>query len=247
MKKYYNSLEWGIQEKDTGDIRKQGLNFLNAIHCTTIKSYSFLLKQITDNSKILKDIFDKGTKFFIICEPKNPSYPRIGQMNITNIEQVYNILNQIPENIHDKYKLSLIQQIEPTKGCFTGTAMSDGKGKILMEFLMNTVNSRELTSRGANAEQLERCFFSDFDTIEELPKKIPIRIIKDIKEKCQFFKGYYEFTYGSVNGVNNLYYTFFSDIPKYINVLEKYQVSTDDALNSKSRYLDYNEDITNER
>lgn len=247
MKRYYNSIEWGIQEKETDDIRKKGLDFLKDIQCRTIKSYMFPLKQIIEDRQEIEKVFQRENKVFIICEPINPSYQRIGQMNITNAEQLYTILSKIPPSMYDKYKLYIMQQIETTKGCFTGTAMSDGKGKLLMEFLTDTVNSRELTSRGADAEKIESCFFSGFDTVEELPKTIPIKLIKAIKDKCHFFKGYFEFTYGSINGESDLYFTFYSDIPKYINALERYQVTTKDSIHSKARYLDYNEDLTNER
>ena len=159
MNKYYNSIEWGIQEKDTEDIRKKGLDFLEDIQCSTIKSYVFPIRALIDNKKIIEEILKKESKVFIICEPKSPKYPRVGQMNITNIEQINDVLSKIPEDRYDKYKLSIMQQIESIIGSFTGTAMSDGKGKILMEFLKDTVNSRDLTSIGADPKNLERCFF----------------------------------------------------------------------------------------
>ena len=58
-------------------------------------------------------------------------------------------------------------------------------------------------------------YISFDDLIPQTPSKI-----NEIKEMCQYFKGYYEFAYGEIRGIKDVYFTYYSPNENYINVFE---------------------------
>ena len=140
-----------------------------------------------------------------------------------------------PKNWRE-YSISMIEQIQKTENEFVGVAISDGKGQLFIEFLQDTTNSKYLTSTGANSNKLDSCYFSDFETISEFPKKIPFELVEKIKKSCHFFEGYYEFVYGKSKDRSDIFFTFYSDIPQYRNLLKSQVEFSSQETSSRLKY-----------
>ena len=222
--KFYNSIQWGIQKDGLNQIRSNGLNYLERIGCKTNLHYNFSIEEIIKHPKKINEIFSNDCFYIIILEPINNKMSRISEFNINQKEQLYKlILNLNPKN-WKKYTVSIIEQIQSNDKSFVGTAISDGKGKLFIEFLRSSTNSMQLTSTGANPKKIDSCYFSDFETISIMPKHIPIELIEKIKESCHFFKGYYEFVYGRSISTDDIFFTFYSDIAEYRNLLNNFDI-----------------------
>ena len=221
-KKFYNSVEWGIQTKNINQIRNNGFEFLEKIGCKTCKNYSLKIEEIIKQTSKVKEFLNGKIPYLVVFESSDKEKKKIGKFNVKGIREVYEIINSISAKDWAKYRVSFVEQIKPLENSFSGTAVSDGKGKLLIEFIMGTTDSRELTSCGADPRKIDYCYFSDFETISKMSDMIPLKFIEKIKESCHFFKGYYEFVYGISNNEDDIYFTFYSNINKYLNVLDKY-------------------------
>lgn len=238
MKKtFYNSTQWGIQEKDLNQIRSRGLEYLDEIGIKTNKHYFFSIEEAIKNTSKLNEIFGQGIPFLVLLEPNNKNNKKIGRFNVKDKKTLYEMINTIDPNLWKGYIVSLIEQIQENGKEFVGTAISDGKGKLFIEFLKGTTNSKKLTSTGANPTKIESCCFSDFDTPVLLPKEIPIEVVESIKKDCQYFKGYYEFVYGKSESKDDIYYTFYSNIDAYLNILDSIDADyTEEAVHNRLKY-----------
>lgn len=237
-KKFYNSVEWGIQEKNINQIRNNGLEFLESIGCNTCKHYSLCIKDIIKNKRIMEEVFDGKTKYLVVFEPSDKKKSKIGKFNIGDKNEILEMIKDISPEEWENFRVSFVEQINPNQHSFSGVAISDGKGKLMIEFILGTTDSRELTSRGADPKKIESCYFCDFDTISKTPKTIPIQLVKQIKESCHFFKGYYEFVYGDSENDRDIFFTFYSDIDKYLNILNNTNdiVDIDEEVSARLKY-----------
>ncbi len=235
-RKFYNSTQWGIQKKNLNKIRSRGLDYLEQIGCKTCVHYCLEIGEAIKEPEKLDKIFDNNVPFLVLIEPNDKKLEKIGSFNITDKKSVYKLISQIKPEEWKNYSISFIEEIQNAKNSLTGTAISDGKGKLFMEFLKGTTNSKYLTSAGADPKKIENCYFRDFEIISQIPNSIPIEIIEKIKEYCHNFKGYYEFIYGSSTGKEDIYFTFYSDIKDYRNILEKLEQFTIDEISTRIKY-----------
>ncbi len=213
-KKYYNSLEWGIIDTDSRDTRRNGFDFLKRVKIPTGNNFSMSYNEyLQSKERIAKRI--NNSKYIVIFEPPNKEYKRYGVTNVSNIDEIdeYIINKNLPL---EKYNVSFIEIIKETIDSFAGTVMTDGKGNTIIETISGTCDSRELTSTGAMQGRINTYRYISFDDlIPQTPSKI-----NEIKEMCQYFKGYYEFAYGEIRGIKDVYFTYYSPNENYINVFE---------------------------
>ena len=227
MKKiFYNSAEWGIQENGLDKIRYNGFEFLNKIGCNTSEFYSLTIQDALKKPESVDRIFSKGIPFVVLLEPNSKKYPKMGKYNVKNRKTLYGMIKEIKPEMWKNYSISIVEQIQDNGKQFVGTAISDGKGKLFMEFLLGTTNSKYLTSTGADPTKLDWCAFSDYETMTHFPKKVPLDIVEKIKQSCQFFEGYYEFVYGKSRNINDIFFTFYSNINDYKNILKNIEERT---------------------
>lgn len=235
-KKYYNSVEWGIQKENVDKIREKGFEFLREIGCKTCNNYALKIQDISKNTEKAKKVFDGSTAYLVVFESSNKKKEKKGKFNVKDINELYEIINSISSEDWQEYTVSCIEQIQYIENSFSGTALSDGNGKLLIEFILGTTDSRELTSRGANANKIDYCYYSDFETISRISTKIPLELIENIKQNCHFFKGYYEFVYGKSKGNPDIFFTFYSDIPEYRNLLKNQADFSSQEISSRLKY-----------
>lgn len=219
-KKFYNSTEWGIQESELEKIRGNGFRFLNKIGCNTNEFHSLTIRDAIKKPDILDKIFSKGIPFIVLLEPNDKRIPKIGRFEVKDKETLYSMITEIKPEQWKNYYISIIEQIQENGKQLVGTAISDGKGKLFIEFLLGTTNSKYLTSTGADSSQLDWCAYIDYETMTQYPKKVPLEIVESIKQSCQFFEGYYEFVYGKSKDKDDIFFTFYSNINEYKNILE---------------------------
>lgn len=213
-KKYYNSLEWGIIDKESKEIRKNGFEYLKKLKLPVGNNFSMKYDDIYMQKDLINEELTKSN-YLVLFEPPDNRFKRLGIDNVNSFEKIDNYLKK---NNYDlsMYNVSFIEKIIQISDSYAGTLLSDGRGNTLIEIIENTCDSRELTSIGADSNRIKQYKFISFDDFQmNLPKGI-----SDIKNICQYFKGYYEFAYGKIRGENNIYFTFYSNNSEYINVFK---------------------------
>lgn len=233
---FYNSTQWGIQESELDKLRGKGIEYLRNIGCNTGQFHSLSIEEAIKNPNVLDSIFGEDIPFLVLLEPKDRGKEKIGKFGVTDKTTIYEMIKGInPENWRE-YSISMIEEIQKIDNEFVGVAISDGKGQLFIEFLEGTTNSKYLTSTGANPTKLDSCYFSDFETISEFPRKIPFKFVKKIQKSCHFFEGYYEFVYGKSKDRPDIFFTFYSDIPEYRNLLKSQLGFPSEEISSRSKY-----------
>ncbi len=235
-KKFYNSTEWGIQESNLDTLRAEGQKRLRRMGCKTGKFYSLTIEEAIKDQEALESIFGDDLPFLVLLEPRKRNDEKLGEFGIRDQKGLYELIKRLPAEKWRDYRISFIEEIQETKGSFVGTAISDGKGRLYIECLPGTTNSKQLTSTGADSAELDTCYFSDFDTISKFPEKIPIEMIEEIRKSCHHFKGYFEFVRGKSKDKEDIYYTFYSNIPDYLNILDRQSYSFEEEMDSRLKY-----------
>ena len=213
-KTHYNSLDWGIIEGKSNNVRGEGFEFLEEINAPIGKNFSLPYKDYLENKKKLNNII-KDSNYIVIFEPPCNLYQRYGVGDVNTIDIIDEYIKEKELKL-DEYNISFIEKIDKCKDSFAGTAMSDGKGQLVVEVIINTCDSRELTSKGADSSLIRTYRFSSFDDYTTFTPDL----IKQIKDICQYFSGYYEFAYGEIRNKKDIYFTFYSKNGNYINIFE---------------------------
>ncbi len=235
-RQFYNSVQWGIQTENIDKLRGNGFEHLRKIQCRTGKYYSLDIGQAIKKPEELDKIFGDELPFLILIEPNERKLEKIAEFNVRDKKILYKMIQTIPPESWGNYTISFVEQIMAHDKSFVGAAMSDGKGKLFIEFLRGTTNSKYLTSTGADVERLDTCEFRDFDTISQYPKHIPIELIQKIKDSCHFFKGYYEFIYGKSKEDKDIFFTYYSDIEAYLNLLKTNDEFAPSEITARLKY-----------
>ena len=213
-KQFYNSLEWGIIDTETREMRKNGFDYLKQLKLPTGNNFSvkyseYLLKK-NEIAKIIEN-----SAYIVIFEPPNKDCQRYGITNVDSISVVDDYLAENNFNL-DNYNVSFVEMIKERPDSYAGTLLSDGTGNTIIETIDRTCDSRLLTSTGADSQRIKYYHYLSFDDqIRTAPREI-----NEIKEICQYFRGYYEFAYGEIRGLKDIYFTYYSPNDKYINIFE---------------------------
>lgn len=218
---YHNSLEWGILRDNTSDIRGDGFDYIKRLGLPIGNNFSISYCDYEQNKCKIQEVI-KDSKYIIIFDPPGYDFLRL------SLGEVVNDTNRIDEFLKSNsfindyniplnyYNISFIEFIEKIPTSYAGVVMSDGQGNTVIETVSDTCDSRELTSRGADRSRIKDYTYISFDDyIVGAPKAI-----QQIKNVCQYFRGYYEFAYGKIREVNNIYFTYYSNNPKYTNIFE---------------------------
>lgn len=212
MNTFYHSKDWGF---DTSVLKKRenAMSFLNSIglHCC--------IKCICDQS-MLESVFRelKGHRFLvIIIDIITLEYT--GFFDITNCEQLSTQVNRVVNDNfrQDRIRYCFIDQMQECPGCFTSNIISDGKGNAIIEFIVDTVDNRYLTSGGQYVHLPKRILFNDYKMVYCDNYKVLMRLWESIKT-CLFFKGYYECSFALVNNQKDVYFTYYSNEEIYQNI-----------------------------
>lgn len=213
-KKYFNSLEWGIIDSDSRTIRGDGFDYLKELRLPTGNNFSMSFNEYLEK----KDAIQKEislSNYLVIFEPPNNTYKRYGLNNINSTEMIDEFIEHDKPGIN-QYHISFIEKIIETDKSYVGAVMSDGKGSVVIETLSGTCDSRELTSRGADPKRIAQYIFTSFhDKVWGIP-----RDIAEVRDICQYFKGYYEFAHGRVRNEEQIYFTFYSSNEHYTNIFK---------------------------
>lgn len=213
-KKYFNSLEWGIIDLDSRTIRGDGFDYLKELRLPTGNNFSMSFNEYLENKDKIQNDIEKSN-YLVIFEPPNNTYKRYGLNNINSIAAIDEFIEQDKPGIN-QYHISFIEKIIETEKSYVGAVMSDGKGSVVIETLSGTCDSRELTSRGADPKRISQYIFTSFhDKVWGIP-----RDIAEVRDICQYFKGYYEFAYGRVRNEEQIYFTFYSSNEHYTNIFK---------------------------
>ena len=212
VKKFYNSLDWGIINKNCNTIRGNGFIFLKNLNLPMGNNFS-VKSQVYQNRKFEIENEISKSDYIVIFDPSSNNFQKYGMHNVNSVTSIDDYIDKNNININ-LYNISFIEQIKKVDNSFVGTVMSNGKGKTIIEILSDTVDSRELTSRGANSKLIKTYDFTEFN---DYCFNVPA-IIKEIKKMCEFFQGYYEFAYGKIRDEKDIYFTFYSKNKKYINI-----------------------------
>lgn len=218
---YHNSLEWGILGDNISHIRGSGFDYIKQLGLPTGNNFSISYSDYEKNKSKIQEVI-KDSQYIIIFDPPGYDFFRYSLDEIVNDVQKIDdfLMNNTAMNDYNiplnYYNISFIEFIEKIPTSFAGVVMSDGQGNTVIETVSDTCDSRELTSHGAERSRIKEYTYISFDDyIIGAPK-----YIQQIKDVCQYFRGYYEFSYGKIRGVSNIYFTYYSNNPKYINIFE---------------------------
>ena len=212
--KYFNSLDWGIINESLGVLRSNGFDYLKKLELPVGNNFIVKYKDYLNNKEEFNERI-KDSEYLVMFEPPNNAYQKYAIFSVNNTDQIDDFIKD-NDLFLDNYCVSFVEMIKVIDNSFAGVLMSDGKGSTIIEIVNGTCDSRELTSRGVDPKKTRK--YESFDFEDELigaPK-----IIKEIKDICQYFKGYYEFAYGSIRGEKKIYFTFYSSNDEYINIFK---------------------------
>ena len=210
-KKYYNSLEWGIINTGSNSMRNKGFTFLKEIGLPTGNNFGIKFVELQDK-RIILDNELKGSQYLALFEPPNNKFKRYG-INVNSFQDLLDFINQVDCDLSN-YRISFVEKVIQLPNSYAGTLLSDGKGNTLIETVDGTCDSRELTSTGVDIDRVKQYHFISFEDYQEkLPKEL-----KEAKDLCQYFRGYYEFAYGSIRNYSDIYFTYYSNNEEYINI-----------------------------
>lgn len=235
MNKYHNLIEWQILKEDILNHRARGIEFLKQIRCPTPKYYFAEAQEVKKDKERFNKILKDYGPFLVIFDPKDNKKERVGYFSVNHLDEIGDIFSL---NLED-YGASFIQQIQDVRPCFSGSAVSNGEGKLIVEIIKDTVDVRNLTSCGADTKNVDRAYFDDFDFLCLAPEWLEYFFLKEIKDYTQYFTGYYEFAYGMLNGQKGLFFTSYSDNPTFQEIFNESQFNIVSNLKIRNASLKY--------
>ena len=249
-----DSIAWGIEDPDK-DIRKKAFEYLHEIGLSTGLFYGFSLNNLkTENgitlhgleeNKIIKEIFSQGCSYCISLDP-GKGEEKIQIDDIKTIKELYSFIEKNVKGKEEMYNISFVEFIKKIKESFTGTAISDGKGKLLIEVLMGETDIRKITREGADFTNLDSAFYSNFNTVpSKFPTMLPLEHLIKLEEMFHYHPGFFKYIYGFSRGQTRIWPIFSSRNPIYLKTLEndsdavKYADIIGDMRNRIIRNLKY--------
>lgn len=222
----YHSLDWGF-DRNYHYKKIFSQYMLEELHLPICKNFNVTFHN-------LKKYFHYNNKYIILVSDYNNI--RKGYFNICNYNQ---LLYQIgldftcpPNNL----SFRLIEQIDKCDNCFTATFFSNGRGSLILEAISNTVDNRFLTSGDERYEHKRiRIDFSN-STLTQCDNFQVLCLLNNYLKDLMWIKGYYELSYGKLNGYKGVYFTYFSNDETYMNIFNKNLVSLNN-LTDRCRYL----------
>lgn len=230
MTKFYHSSAWGF---DTSIIEKKekAKRFLDEV------GLPCCIECLCKHNEV-KNFFDRrNIKYpLLLIVIDRETYKQIGSFDIMNFSQVQGLVKPNLSSFFcaDRLTYCFIDQMFPCRRCFTATIISDGKGNGIIEFLTGIVDNRYLTSGGGNKLIPERIIFNDYKLVY-CDDMIVLKTMWNSLKICLFYRGYYECSYATINNVNNVFFSYYSDDEAYQNIcLDYYEY---DSLKYRCAYI----------
>lgn len=225
-----DSIGWGIEEPNK-NIRIAAYNYLHSLGLQTPLFYSLPLKDLKtgdsislygmENNEALRNIFSQECGYSISLEPSSVGIDKKQIDDVKTINDLYNFVAENASGIEDKYNISFVEFIQRTDDSFTGTAISNGKGKLLIEVLMGETDIRKVTRKGGDPTRLESVYYSDFNTCaSKMPTQLPAKHLEELEKMYHYHPGFFKYIYGSSRGQTRIWSIFSSRNPMYIKTLK---------------------------
>lgn len=209
---YYHSIEWGF---DTDYMKKKNkaMCFLQK-HC-----FKTCISRVCSYSEIASMFFENEGCFLVMISKKNNSAERNGYFDISNYSQLLDrIANDYGKDCDlSEYDFCFIDQLEKMKDCFTANIFSDGHGKIIVEYLMDTVDNRDITGYSQNGK-IPHSIIIDNDVLVKCDSYLVLMNLYDVIKKCIWLRGYYELSYATVHSKPDIYFSYYSSEDIYMNI-----------------------------
>lgn len=219
----YHANDWNIVSKKEKEVERiSGLEFLssNSFQGRCVEWQMFnkdeVLKRQTEINSIINNRW-----FFVIITGKNI------KREIVVINNISDLLTTIENNTKfssNNLTLTFINMLQKTNGCCSGTVLSDGKRNMKIELICNSVNTRDITDGSKDPkfmlflenELASLKIVNGLNNAYVLSKEYEF-VIREIVRCCRKVSGYFEFIYGTNQkfGFPNLYFTYFSENPRY--------------------------------
>ena len=195
-------------------------------------SFSTCLSQKCQANDLDKMFQRDNLEYLVMVFPIKGNKHRTGFFDIKSVVQlqqkIYSEYGN--ESTCDEFEYCFIDQMREMEGCFTATIISNGKGSLVIEYLTNTIDNRDITSNTKCERVPHKIIFIDFELVECDGFEI-LKILFDDIKKCLWLKGYYELSYATVQGKKDVYFSYYSDEGIYMNYFDCNRMYTYESRN----------------
>jgi hypothetical protein len=167
----------------------------------------------------IEEFLNQTKPTVLVSSPKIQNIPKHAIDNVSSWQQVDEFMKMLP-GAHN-YQILITEMVTGTDEGMIGTAVSDGEGKLLLEFYKRPhwTDIRELSSGCSSPTYQDLAFFHNSElTIN--PKKVNKEDVLSLKEHLHGKSGYFEFIKGKKNGIDGFYFIEYQDDPAFTNVLK---------------------------
>jgi len=130
----------------------------------------------------------------------------------------------------DEWEFFVGNMVEALPHSYVGTAVSDGRGRIYMEFLVRPylTEIRELTAGVCDPRDLARCYVEEFSDVILSTPHIPPSDLRYLRHELGGIRGYFEFIKGLCHREPGIYFLQYERTRAFTNLL--------DSVNSTDRF-----------
>lgn len=224
---YYHSVEWGF-DINYAKKKNEAMKFLIDNSFTTCISRICRI----DN---MRELFDGNKKYLVMVYPDFTFLKRTGFFDIINYDLLQdNIKKEYGENVNlEDFEYCCIEQMEKIDNCFTAVICSNGEGALIVEFLKDTIDNREITSDTESDRVPQRIVYDNFELMECDDYEVLKVLFSDIN-KCLWLKGYFELSFARVGKKKGVYYSYYSSEKIYMNIFNR---KKDDLFGIRERCI----------
>lgn len=220
----YHANDWNIVSKQEKEIERiTGLQFLSSNffkgRCVEwkITNYFDLKNNLCDFEGLIKKRW-----FFVVVTGEKVDR-KIVLINNTNdlLLEIQDVVKPVnPKQVI----LTFINMIQKCEGCCSGVVLSDGKGKLKIELMNDTVNTRDITDGTKKNDSMIYLETSQISLKTIHGAQNPYTntmffryVVEEVVRCCYKQAGYFEFIFGSNQNVMfpNLIFTYYSQNTRY--------------------------------
>jgi len=122
----------------------------------------------------------------------------------------------------DHWEYFVGNMVAALPGSYVGTALSDGHGRLYLEFLVRRYMTeiRELTAGVCDPRDLACCYVEDFTDVILTTGRVPEGDLRYLRRELAGIRGYFEFIKGMRRGEAGIYFIQYETTPAFRNLLE---------------------------
>ena len=111
--------------------------------------------------------------------------------------------------------------VEALPGSYVGTAVSDGCGRLYMEFVVRPFMTeiRELTAGASERKDMGYCYVENFDDVVLTTDRVPSTDLRYLRSELGGIRGYFELIKGLKRGRAGIYFLQYENTDPFRNVL----------------------------